>query len=65
VPGNLGIIEAGMLIGLPQFEREELLAALLTFRVLYFVIPLIVAIIALALRELGFVARPNTTSQRS
>jgi glycosyltransferase 2 family protein len=62
VPGNLGIIEAGMLIGLPQFEKEELLAALLTFRVLYFVIPLIVAMIALALRELGFVARPNTTS---
>jgi len=28
-----------MLVGLAQFQREELLAALLTFRALYFVLP--------------------------
>ena len=65
VPGNLGIIEAAMLIGLPQFEREELLASLLTFRILYFAVPLLFALLALALRELGLVARPPTTSLRS
>jgi uncharacterized membrane protein YbhN (UPF0104 family) len=65
VPGNLGIIEAAMLIGLPQFSKEELLAALLTFRVVYFVIPLLFAMLALGLRELGLVARPTTTSKRS
>jgi uncharacterized membrane protein YbhN (UPF0104 family) len=65
VPGNLGIIEAAMLIGLPQFEKEELLASLLTFRVLYFAIPLLFAMLALALRELGLIARPTTTSPRS
>jgi glycosyltransferase 2 family protein len=64
VPGNLGIIEAAMLIGLPQFEKEELLASLLTFRVLYFAVPLLFAMFALALRELGLVARPSTTSPR-
>jgi uncharacterized membrane protein YbhN (UPF0104 family) len=64
VPGNLGIIEAAMLIGLPQFQKEELLAALLTFRVVYFVIPLLFAMLALGLRELGLVARPTTTSPR-
>ena len=64
VPGNLGIIEAGMLIGLPQFQKEELLASLLMFRVLYFVIPLFVAMLALGLRELGLLARPTTTSRR-
>ncbi len=65
VPGNLGIIEAALLIGLPQFQREELVAALLTFRILYFVIPLFFAMLALGLRELGLVARPTTRSQRS
>ena len=65
VPGNLGIIEAAMLLGLPQFEKEALLASLLTFRVLYFAVPLLFAMLALTLRELGLVAWPRTTSQRS
>ena len=64
VPGNLGIIEAAMLLGLPQFEKEDLLASLLTFRVLYFAVPLLFAMLAMTLRELGLVARPRTTSQR-
>jgi uncharacterized membrane protein YbhN (UPF0104 family) len=62
VPGSLGVIEAALLIGLPQFRKEELLAALLTFRVAYFVIPFLLATLALGLRELGLVARPTTTS---
>jgi uncharacterized membrane protein YbhN (UPF0104 family) len=57
-PGGLGVIEATMLIGLAQFEREELLAALLTFRALYFVLPLILATVSLGLRELRLLARP-------
>lgn len=65
VPGSLGVIEAALLIGLPQFRKEELLAALLTFRVVYFVIPFLLATLALALRELALVARPRTRSQRS
>ena len=65
VPGDLGIIEAAMLLGLPQFEKEGLLASLLTFRVLYFAVPLLFAMLAMTLRELGLVARPRTTSQRS
>jgi glycosyltransferase 2 family protein len=62
VPGSLGVIEAALLIGLPQFRKEELFAALLTFRVAYFVIPFLLAALALGLRELGLVARPTTTS---
>jgi uncharacterized membrane protein YbhN (UPF0104 family) len=65
VPGNLGIIEAALLVGLPQFPEEDLLAALLTFRILYFIIPVCLAMLVLGLRELGLVARPTTTSQRS
>jgi uncharacterized membrane protein YbhN (UPF0104 family) len=51
VPGSLGVIEAAMLIGLPQYHREELLASLLTFRVLYFVLPLVLAACLMGLRE--------------
>ena len=65
VPGSLGVIEAALLIGLPQFPKEELLAALLTFRVAYFVIPFLLATLALGLRELGLVARPTMASPPS
>jgi len=50
-PGSLGVIEATMLVGLPQFPKEELLASLLVFRVLYFVFPLCLAAILLSARE--------------
>jgi glycosyltransferase 2 family protein len=56
VPGSLGVMEAAMFIGLPQFRREDLLAALLTFRVLYFLIPLVVAAFLLGLREVRAIA---------
>ena len=56
VPGSLGVMEAAMFIGLPQFCREDLLASLVTFRVLYFVIPLLLAVLLLGLREVRSVA---------
>jgi uncharacterized membrane protein YbhN (UPF0104 family) len=62
VPGSLGVIEAAILIGLPQFHKDELLAALLTFRVIYFVIPLAIAAIGLGLQELLLLGRPVTVS---
>jgi uncharacterized membrane protein YbhN (UPF0104 family) len=51
-PGSLGFFDATMLLALTQFEKEELLAALLIFRFLYFVVPFAVAVLALAIREL-------------
>ena len=63
VPGSLGVIEAAFLIGLPQFHKDELLAALLTFRVIYFVIPLAIAAIGLGLQELLLLGRPVTVSR--
>lgn len=56
VPGSLGVMEAAMFIGLPQFRREDLLASLLTFRVLYFILPLFLAALLLGLREVRSVA---------
>ncbi|MBV8286950.1 MAG: UPF0104 family protein [Hyphomicrobiales bacterium] len=56
-PGSLGVIEAAMLVGLPQFAKEELLASLLIFRFLYFVLPVSVAALLLGLRELWLLGR--------
>jgi glycosyltransferase 2 family protein len=58
-PGSLGVFDAAMLVALPQFGREQLLATLLVFRVLYFVIPFSIAISIMGTRELWLnVVRP-------
>jgi uncharacterized membrane protein YbhN (UPF0104 family) len=51
-PGSLGVFDAAMLVALPEFSKEQLLATLLTFRVLYFVIPFGIAISIMGTREL-------------
>ena len=56
-PGSLGVVEAAILIGLPQYPREELLAIVLTFRVLDFFLPLIFATLMFGIRELCLVKR--------
>ena len=54
---TVGVVEAAILIGLPQYPREELLATLLTFRVLDFFLPLLFATLMFSLREMRLVAR--------
>ena len=51
-PGSLGVLEVAMLILLPQYQKDELLGSLLILHVLYFVLPLAVALVMLAVREL-------------
>jgi uncharacterized membrane protein YbhN (UPF0104 family) len=51
-PGSIGVFDAAMLVALPQFGREQLLAALVVFRILYFVIPFATAISIVGAREL-------------
>src|ERR1700694_2200043 len=51
-PGSIGVFDAAMLVALPEFGREQLLATLLVFRILYFVIPFGIAISILGTREL-------------
>jgi uncharacterized membrane protein YbhN (UPF0104 family) len=51
-PGSLGVFDAAMLVALPQFSREELVATLVMFRILYFLIPFAVAIAIMGSREL-------------
>jgi len=55
------VLEATMLLGLPQFIREDLLASLLMFRFLYFMLPLSVAALLLGGRELSLLAKSAIT----
>lgn len=50
-PGGVGVFEAVMLITLPDINRSALLAALLLFRVVYYLVPLAFGIVAFAAHE--------------
>ena len=41
-----------MLVGLAQFDKNELVATLLLFRLLYFILPFLAALCVLGSREL-------------
>jgi uncharacterized membrane protein YbhN (UPF0104 family) len=51
-PGGLGVFDAAMLLALWRFDAEELLAGLLIFRLLYYILPFALAFVILGLREL-------------
>jgi hypothetical protein len=55
--GAKRMVEAAMLIGLSQFQRGELLATILIFRVFDFFLPLLLATLMFGLRELRLLAR--------
>jgi glycosyltransferase 2 family protein len=50
-PGGLGVFDAAMMVALYQFNKEDLLAGLLLFRLLYYVIPFALSLFILGLRE--------------
>jgi uncharacterized membrane protein YbhN (UPF0104 family) len=51
-PGGLGVFDAAMLVALWQFEKEDLLAGLLLFRLLYYIVPFVLSLAILGGREL-------------
>lgn len=52
-PGGLGVFELAVITGLPEFEPEIVLAALLVFRMFYLIFPLILGLVLVALFEHG------------
>jgi uncharacterized membrane protein YbhN (UPF0104 family) len=50
-PGSLGVFDAAMLVALPDMSKEGLVAALIIYRVLYFMIPFVVALLIMAYWE--------------
>jgi uncharacterized membrane protein YbhN (UPF0104 family) len=51
-PGGIGVFDAAMLVALWQYDKEDLLAGLLLFRLLYYFAPFILALIILGTREI-------------
>lgn len=64
-PGGLGVFDAAMLIALWEYDAEELLAGLLIFRLLYYIMPFTVALVVLGIRELKmhFFGRRNVVDK--
>jgi uncharacterized membrane protein YbhN (UPF0104 family) len=61
-PGGLGVFDAAMLVALWQFDKESVLAGLLIFRLLYYLVPFSVALLILGVREVVIYlrgTRPN------
>lgn len=50
-PGGLGVFDAAMLFAFVDFDREQMLATLLIYRLLYYVVPFAGAVLTLGLRE--------------
>ncbi len=51
-PGGLGVFEATMLVALSRLPFEQVLGALLIFRIIYYILPFILALVLLALNEM-------------
>jgi uncharacterized membrane protein YbhN (UPF0104 family) len=66
-PGGLGVFDAAMLYGIlhfdKQMDREDLLAGMLLFRVLYYLAPLVISVILLTFREVMLGARMKRLRQ--
>lgn len=65
-PGGLGVFDAAMLYGImhfdSQFDKEELLAGMLLFRVLYYIVPFVLSVMLLLFREVMLGARARRES---
>jgi hypothetical protein len=51
-PGGIGVFEATILLALPNVPKEQLLGSLLLFRLCYYVLPFVLALVLLAGREI-------------
>jgi hypothetical protein len=56
-PGGIGVFDAAMLVALWQFDKEALIAGLLLFRLLYYIIPFGLALAILGTREVWLALR--------
>lgn len=56
-PGALGVFDAAILIALAQYPKEELLATLLVWRAIYYILPFSLALSIMAVREICIASR--------
>jgi glycosyltransferase 2 family protein len=63
-PGGLGVFDAAMMVALWQFDKEDLLAGLLLFRLLYYIIPFAISLAILGTREILLSRAARRLTQR-
>ncbi|RAI42095.1 hypothetical protein CH341_20295 [Rhodoplanes roseus] len=63
-PGSIGVFDAAMLVGLPFFDKEELIAGLLIFRLMYFVVPFACSLTIMGIREVVLSIRRRREMER-
>ncbi len=63
-PGGLGVFDAAMLVALWQFDKEDLLAGLLLFRLLYYIVPFAISLLILGGREILLALRASVRARR-
>ena len=63
-PGGIGVFDAAMLVALWQYDKEELIAGLLLFRLLYYVIPFTLSLLILGVREVVLAVGNRPPSSR-
>src|SRR6266568_6114792 len=56
-PGGIGVFDAAMLVALWQFDKEDVLAGVLLFRLLYYIVPFALSLVILGGRELVLALR--------
>jgi uncharacterized membrane protein YbhN (UPF0104 family) len=56
-PGALGVFDAAILIALTQYPKEDLLATLLVWRAIYYILPFSLALVVMATREVCLASR--------
>lgn len=52
IPGGIGVFEAMLIVALPEVDRSVLLAAIILYRLIYYIVPLGIAIVLLIGLEL-------------
>lgn len=52
IPGGVGVFEAVLLLAFPALSSEELLSTVLVYRVIYYLIPLLIALMGFIVHEL-------------
>lgn len=63
-PGSLGVFDAAMVFAFAAVDKEDLVATLLLFRLMYFVVPFTLALTIMASRELMLMVRRRKVSLR-
>ena len=58
-PGGLGVFDAAMLVALIEYDKEQLVAGLLLFRLLYYIVPFALSLLILGVRELWLGVAPK------